>query len=266
MNIHPSAVISSRAELGKNVEIGPLVVIEDDVRIGDGSMIGPHVVIHRYTSIGAGTSVHAGAVLGDLPQDLAFGGARSYVKIGDRCVIREGVTINRGTKEETSTIVGNECFLMAFSHLGHNVILGQGVIMANGALLAGYVEVGDRAFISGNAVVHQFTRIGRLAMLSGLSGTGKDVPPFCVVAGVRRNQVAGLNIVGLRRAGITPEERKQIKAAFDLLYRSGLNFGQALEKMKTEFPAGPAAEIWQFAEGSKRGLCPFSASAAEDAD
>lgn len=266
MSIHPTAVVNPGAELGKDVEIGPFAFVDANTVIDDGCVIGPHVVIHRYTTLGAQTRVHATAVLGDLPQDLAFGGARSHVIIGSKCTIREGVTIHRGTKEDTSTVVGDECFLMAFSHLGHNVKLGRGVIMANSALLAGYVEVGDRAFISGNAVVHQFTRIGRLAMLSGLSGTGKDVPPFCVVAGVRRNVIAGLNIVGLRRAGFTPEQRKEIKRAFDVLYRSGLNFSQALARMKDEFPAGPAAEMWQFAEGSKRGLCPFLAAAESEGD
>ena len=264
MSIHPTAVISAKAALGESVSVGPFAVIDEDVRIGDGSMIGAHAVIHRYTTLGPECRVHAGAVLGDLPQDLSFQGATSSVEIGARCVIREGVTIHRGTKEGTATVVGDECFLMAFSHLGHNVRLGNAVILANGVLLAGYVEVGDRVFISGHAGVHQFVRIGRLAMLTGLSGVSKDVPPFCLV-GVGRNVIAGLNIVGLKRAGLAPDARKQIKAAFDLLYRSGLNVSQALEQMRKEFPDGPAAELWRFVEASKRGICAFREGAESDA-
>jgi len=260
MSIHPTAVIKKGAELGVNVSVGPFAYIAADTQIGDNSEIAPHTVIHQYTTLGSGCRVHAGAVLGDLPQDIAFGGEKSEVRVGDNCILREGVTIHRGTKPDTATVVGNDCFLMAFSHLAHNVVLGDGVIMANGALLAGYVEVGARAFISGNAVVHQFTRIGRLAMISGLAGVGKDVPPFCTVQGVRRNEVGGLNVVGMRRAGMSPDERKQVKAAFAVLYRSGLNFSEAIERMKAEFRDGPAAEIWQFCEGSKRGVCPLTGS------
>ena len=257
MSIHPSAIVELEAELGDNVTIGPFAYIDRETKIGEGSVIGPHAVVYRYTTIGPGCKVHGGAVLGDVPQDIGFGGGWTGVQIGANCIIREGVTIHRGTKEGTSTLVGDDCFLMVNSHLAHNVVLGNGVIMANGALLAGYVEVGDGAFISGNAVVHQFTRIGRLAMISGLSGTGKDVPPFCTVHGLRRNEIAGLNIVGLRRSGMSPDERKQVKAAFSVLYRSGLNFSQAIERMKKEFPDGPAAEMWRFAEQSKRGVCPM---------
>lgn len=257
MAIHATALISKKAELGSDVDVAPYAIIGDHCRIGDRCIIGPHVIIHPFTTLGAGTRVHAGAVIGDLPQDVGFNGGRSEVIIGANCIIREGVTIHRGTKEGTRTVVGDGCFLMACSHLGHNVQLGQSVIVANGALLAGYVEVGDRAFISGNAVVHQFCRIGRLAMLSGLSAIGKDVPPYCVTAAVTRNRVAGLNIVGMRRAGLGAEERRQIKAAFDILYRSGLNVSQAVERIKALFPSGPAADFWQFAEASKRGLCAF---------
>ncbi len=264
MTIHPTAVISPGADIAEDVEIGPYVVIGENCRIGSRCVLGPHVVIHPYTTIGAETRIHAGAVIGDWPQDVAFNGAPSATTIGARCIIRENVTIHRGTKEGTATVVGDGCFLMANSHLAHNVILGNGVILANGALLAGYVEVGDRAFISGNAVVHQFCKIGRLVILSGLSAITKDVPPFCMTASVSRNRVVGLNIVGLRRAGFSPDERRQIKAAFDILYRSGLNVSQAVERLRKEFPVGPAAEFWKFAESSKRGLCRFGESGETD--
>lgn len=253
--IHDTAVVDKKAVLGEDVVIGPYVVIGPDVRIGDTTEIGPHVVIHPYTSMGSGCKIHAGAIIGDTPQDLAFAGARSYVRIGSGCIIREGVTIHRGTKEETATLVGDHCYLMAFSHLGHNVELEQDVIIVNAALLAGYVKVGRGAFLSGNCVVHQFVRIGRLAMLGGLSGIGKDVPPFCLTTSAVRNEIRGLNVVGMRRAGINDNDRRAIKRAFQLLYKSGLNINQAVEAIRAEFTQGPALEFCDFIEHSERGLC-----------
>jgi UDP-N-acetylglucosamine acyltransferase len=163
-------------------------------------------------------------------------------------------------------VVGDGCYLMANSHLAHNVQLGKKVILANGALLAGYVEVGDGAFLSGNAIVHQFVRIGRLAMISGGGGIGKDVPPFCTTMGIARNTIAGLNIVGLRRAGFTAAQRQEIKRAFAILYRSGLNVSQALARLRAEFSDGPAREIWEFAAASKRGVCPAIAGGETEDD
>lgn len=236
--------------------IHPTAIVEPGAQIGEGCRIGPHVVIYRHVTLGPGCDVHAGAVLGDTPQDFAFKeSVESRVVIGAKTVLREHVTIHRGTKEGTSTVVGERCFLMANSHLGHNVVLGNDVILANGVLLAGYVEVGDRAFLSGNVIVHQFTRIGRLAMVSGGAGIGKDVPPFCTVHGVAVNQLAGLNVVGMRRAGMTPPQRAEVKRAFTLLYRSGLNVKQALEQMRAEFKDSPGAEICAFVSASKRGIC-----------
>lgn len=266
MNIHPTAIIDPRAVLGPDVTVGPFAVVDADVEIGEGSVIGPHVVIHRYTTVGPGCRVHAGVVLGDLPQDLAFAGAVSRVRIGRDCVIREGVTINRGTKEGTETVVGAGCYLMANSHLGHNVRLGDQVILANGAMLGGYVEVGDRAFVSGNVLLHQFIRVGRLAMLSGGAGLSKDVPPFCTAHGVATNAIAGLNLVGLRRAGLTADERQQVKRAFDRLYRSGLNVTQAVAALRKEFTAGPAGEFAPFIEASKRGICGFVRGGADEGE
>lgn len=258
MQIHPTAIVDPGAKLGANVEVGPYAIIARDVSIGDETKIGPHAVIHPFTTVGRKCTIHTNAVIGDLPQDYAFNAAiRSFVKIGDGVMIRENVTIHRGTKPDSVTEVGDECFLMVGAHLAHNVKLGRRVIIVNNALLAGYVEIGDGAIISGGAVIHQFTRIGRLAMLSGLSGIGKDVPPFCVCRGVHLNSVAGLNVVGLRRAGIGAEERKQIKRAFDILYRSGLNFRDVPHAIRTEFAGGPAREIADFVAASKRGVCPL---------
>lgn len=249
--------------------IHPTALIEDGAVIGEDVDIGPYAVILRGTSVGPRCHIHAGAVIGDLPQDLAFRPTDSFVRIGADCVIREHVTIHRGTKPETATVVDDGCMLMANSHLGHNVRLGSRVILANGVLLGGYVEVGDGAFISGNVSVHQFVRVGRLAMLGGNCAVSKDVPPFCTTPGVSRNVVAGLNVVGMRRAGFTPADRLQVKRAFTLLYRSGLNVSQALERMRQEGAAGAALELLQFVAESRRGICALAMSRKgqeEDAD
>lgn len=263
--IHPTAVIEAGAEMGRDVQCGPFSFVGAGARIGNACVLGPHVAVLGNTVLGDGCRVHAGAVIGDEPQDLAFKpDTRSYVRIGAGCVIREGVTIHRGTKPETVTEVGENCFLMANSHLAHNVRLGRNVILANGVLLAGYVDVGDRAFISGNTAVHQFARIGRLAMLGGAAGFSKDVPPFCMTKSGWFNRVVGLNVVGLRRSGMSPEVRLQVKKAFVMLYRSGWNVSQAVDKMKAAFPDGPARELWEFVESSKRGICGAGRSAEED--
>jgi len=253
--IHETAIIDPRAALGSNVRVGPYTCIGADVCIGDSCSIGPHVTILPYTTMGDECDVHAGAVLGDVPQDLGFEPCRSEVRIGARCKIREGVTVHRGTKPDTATEVGDECFLMAFSHVAHNVRLGRRVIVVNGALLAGYVQVGDAAFISGNCAVHQFVRIGRLAMLGGNCGVSKDVPPFCTVHPVDLNVVVGLNVVGLRRGGLTPDERREIRKAYGILYGAGLNVSEACLRMRSTFGAGPALELCAFVEESKRGIC-----------
>jgi UDP-N-acetylglucosamine acyltransferase len=242
-----------------SAKIHTTAIVESGAVIGENAEIGPHAVILACVTLGPGCKVHAGAVLGDEPQDLAYKGAASFVRIGARCVIREHVTIHRGTKEGTATEVGDECFLMANSHLGHNVRLGRRVIVANGALLGGYAEVGDSAFVSGNALVHQFCRIGRLAMLSGGCGISKDVPPFCTVRGIQPNRIAGLNVVGLRRAGMTPADRAAVRKAFALLYQSGLNTTQALERIRAELQGAPVLEFCDFIEASKRGICGIAA-------
>lgn len=240
--IHPTAVIEDGAVIGRNVDIGP------------------HAVVLRNVTIGPNCRMHAGAVIGDLPQDLAFQPADTFVHIGADCVIREHVTIHRGTKPGTATVVGDGCYLMANSRLAHNLRLGTRVIVANGALLAGYVEVGDEAFISGNVVIHQFVRIGRLAMPSDGCGIGKDVPPFRTTVGLERNRIGGLNTIGMHRAGLPPAERVQGKRAFTLLYRSHLNVSQALERMRQEFTDGPVMEIVEFASASQRGICSMRGS------
>ncbi|MEB3338801.1 MAG: acyl-ACP--UDP-N-acetylglucosamine O-acyltransferase [Leptolyngbyaceae bacterium] len=266
MAIHPTAVIESGAQLGKDVTIGAFSYIDQDVQIGDGCIIGPHVTILRYTDLGIGCQVHAGAVLGDLPQDLAFKDAKSYIKIGANSVMREGVTIHRGTKPETVTEIGADCLLMAFSHVAHNAKLGDRVILANGALVAGYAEVGERAFISGNCLVHQFTRVGRLAMMSGGSAVQKDVPPFCITRSMSPNTVIGLNVIGMRRAGMSSEERLTLKRAMKILYQSNLNVSEAVEKLEQEVTSDLVLEVCQFIKSSKRGICKFVKKSKADSE
>lgn len=259
--IHPAAIVEPGAELGTDVSVGPFSFIEAGAKIGDGCRIGPNVTIFRYAVIGRKVRIHANAVIADEPQDLGFEGLESFARVGDNCWIREGVTIHRGAKAGTFTEVGEGCLLMANSHVAHNARLGSRVIMANGALLAGHVEVGDRAFLSGNCGIHQFTRIGRLALVTGSTVATKDVPPFCITRHCHSNVVGALNVVGMRRAGFTAQERTDIRRAFKVLYCSGLNITQAVAQIETDFPSGPAHEFVDFIRASKRGICRYSGHA-----
>ena len=253
--IHPTAVIAPGAELGVNVRIGPYAVIEGAARIGDGCVIQAHAVISAHVVMGPDNLIGYGAVLGADPQDLSFNAATgSSVRIGSGNKIREYCTLHRGTTEGSETSVGDGCFLMAGAHLAHNVQLGDGVVLANNVLLAGHVQIADRVFIGGGTVVHQYTRIGRLAICQGLSGFSKFVPPFVIAAQV--NGVAGLNVVGLRRAGFGSGERAEIKEAFDLLYRRGCNVSQALAAADQRSWGADASEFWSFVRGAgKKGIC-----------
>jgi UDP-N-acetylglucosamine acyltransferase len=268
--LHPSAVIHPDAQLGASVTVGPYAVIEGAATIGDGCTIQAHAIIGAQVRMGRGNTIGYGAIVGGDPQDFAFRPeTRSEVVIGDDNKIREYVTIHRGTAEGSATVVGDRCFLMAGAHLAHNVQLGSDVILANNALLAGHVVVEDRVFVGGGCVFHQNMRIGRLAMCQGLSGFGKDIPPYTVAG--RINGIAGLNVVGMRRAGLDAAARAEIKAAFALLYRSGLNVSQALAASAERQWGDAARHFWEFvAAAKKRGLCDFLATrdggsgAAED--
>ena len=253
-NIHKTAIISSKAEIDSSVDIGPNVVVCDDVRIGSGTKILANAYISEHTTIGCNNEIHMGCVIGHYPQDFAFDkGILSFVEIGDNNVIREYCTVHRGTKPETKTLIGNNCYLMGGTHVAHNVSIGNNVITANYAVFGGYVSIGDNAVISGGVLVHQFVRVGRLAMLSGNGRFSQDIPPF--LTGLERNSVGGVNLVGLRRAGISRSAIREIKKAYSLLYLSGLLIREAVEKIESErFETPEAAEFLTFVKDRKRPL------------
>lgn len=251
--IHPTAVIHPKAKLDSTVTVGPYAVIDEAVQIGPRCVIGPHVYLTGVTTIGTENHFHAGCVIGDAPQDLKYDGTPTPVRIGDKNVFREHCTVHRSTKPDDVTVIGSNNFLMQNSHVGHNCVMGNHVILAGGALLAGHAVAQDRAFISGNCLVHQFTRVGALAMMQGGSAVSKDLPPFTIA--LHQNEICGLNIIGLRRAGFTSEQRLQLKAAYRLLFRSGKNLRAAIAEAQSRFSDGPARTLVDFVATAKRGVC-----------
>jgi UDP-N-acetylglucosamine acyltransferase len=254
MSIHPTAVIDPKAEIDSEVDIGPYVVIEGPVKVKGGTRIMAHSYLTGWTEIGAHNEIHPGAVLGDAPQDKAYNGEETYLRIGDHNVIREYVQIHRGTAPGSSTIIGNHNFLMATSHVGHNCRLGDEIVLANGALLGGYVEVGDNVFISGNCVVHQFIRIGPFALMRGLSGTSRDVPPYAIVDW--QHTIRGVNVVGLKRAGFDARRIREIRDSFRVLFRKGRNLSLAIKEIEERGKANDdVSALIEFIKSSKRGVC-----------
>ena len=252
--MHPTAIVSPKAQIAAGVEIGPNVIIGEHVTIGSGTKIYANAYLTGYTTIGRNNEIHMGAIIGHDPQDLGFSkDTVSSVEIGDNNIFREYVTIHRGAKPETKTVVGNDNFLMGGSHLAHNVAIGNNVIIANFACLAGYVTVGDRAFVSGGVMVHQFVTVGRFAMLSGNGRFSRDIPPFLVA--LERNRVEGVNLVGLRRAGLSREVIREIKDAYKILYLSGYGKKRAIEALDAAgFISPEAAEFIAFVKSAKRPL------------
>jgi UDP-N-acetylglucosamine acyltransferase len=262
--IHPTAIVDAAAQIADDVEIGPFSIVGPQAAIGEKTIVQSHVVIEGEVTIGTGNLIGHGTVIGAPPQDVSFSAERkTKVEIGNNNVIREYCTIHRGTAEGSATKIGDKNFLMTGAHVGHNCDIGSNVVIANNCLLAGYVRVDDGAFLGGGSTFHQFMHIGRLVMVQGSSAFGKDLPPFVVAA--ERNHVFGLNVIGLRRAGFSAKERAEIKAAFNLVYVSGLNISQALEKGRTMKFGTPAREFLNFvANAKKRGICPLSRHATEE--
>src|SRR5213594_473956 len=242
VKIHPTAIVDPDAQIGADVEIGPFSIVGPQAVIGEKAIVQSHVVIEGDVAIGTGNFIGHGAIIGAPPQDVSFSPERkTRVQIGNDNVIREYCTIHRGSPDGSATKIGDKNFLMAGAHIGHNCLIGNNVIIANNCLLAGHVRVDDGAFLGGGSTFHQFMHIGRLVMVQGSSAFGKDLPPFITAA--ERNSVFGLNSVGMRRAGLNANDRDEIKEAFKLIYLSGLNTSQALEKAATMSFGAPAREF-----------------------
>jgi UDP-N-acetylglucosamine acyltransferase len=257
LKIHSTAIVDRHAQLGHDVEIGPYACVGGEVSIGERSIVQSHAVLEGAVNLGSDNFIGHGAIIGTWPQDLSFDSkTRSSVRIGARNVIREHVTIHRGTAEGSATSMGDDNYLMAGAHLGHNCCIANKVIIANNCLLGGYVQVEDGAFLGGGCVFHQHMRVGRMAITQGHSAFGKDIPPFVIAA--EHNYVFGLNVVGLRRSRFSAAERDEIKAAFKLLYLSGLNTSQVLAQAGEREWSSAARAFFDFvAAAKKRGICAY---------
>jgi len=250
--IHPTAIVDRRAEIDASTEIGPYVVIEGPVMIGPRTRVMVGAYLTGQTRLGADNVIHPGAVLGHEPQDLGYQGAQSALVIGDRNVFREHTEVHRGTEEGTATEIGNDNFFMSHAHVAHNCHVGNQVILATGAMLGGHATVEDQAFISGNCAVHQFTRVGRLAIMRGLARASRDVPPFSIVDDV--HIVRGLNRVGLKRAGFDRDRVRALANAFRILFRVRTNLSAAITRVEAEVQSPDVDYLVAFMRASQRGV------------
>lgn len=252
--IAPTARLHPEAVIGPGVRIGEYCVIESDVAIGRDCVLEPYVYVKRWTTLGERNAVSAGTVLGTDPLDKNFAGERSYLRIGNDNIIREHYTISRGTEPESVTEIGGGNYIMTSGHIAHNCKIGNNTVICSCALVAGYVEVEDHAFISGGVVIHQFSKIGRLAMIGGNTRVNSDVPPFFLYSGFNV-EAKGLNLVGLKRAGFQAPQITALKSAYRLLYRSGLKLEDALARIEAEAATPETLHLVAFIRGSKRGIC-----------
>jgi UDP-N-acetylglucosamine acyltransferase len=254
VNVDHSARVNPKAQLDDGVSIGPFSIVEDDVIIGANTRVGSNVFIASGARVGKNCHLHHGAVVSTIPQDLRFEGERSQLEIGDGTVIREFVTLNRGTKGRLKTSIGANCLLMAYVHVAHDCIIGNGVILANSVNLGGYVTIEDHAFVGGIVGIHQFVQIGCYVMVGAVARVMKDVPPYIVAAGEPLS-FEGLNIVGLRRRAFPPESIASIDKAYHYIYQSNMNVSQGIKKIKEEMVlTDEVKHIVEFIEKSKRGI------------
>lgn len=252
--IHPSAIVSNKAKLGDNNIIHPFTVIEDDVEIGNNCEIGPHAVLYNGARVGNNVKIYQGASVAHKPQDLKFGDEVTYFYVGDNTVIHEFVTLHRGTQETGFSRIGKNCLLMAYTHIAHDCVLGDNIILANAVQIAGHVEIEDWVIMGGTSAVHQFSFVGKHSMIGANAMVLKDVPPF-VMSGRFPIKYEGLNKVGLRRRGFSNEDIETIKKAYDLIYNSGLNVSQALVRVEVELGKNlHVQDIISFIRKSKRGI------------
>lgn len=252
--VAPTACVHPEANIGPRTRVGEFCVIESDVTIGAGCLLEPYVYVKRWTTLGDGNEISAGTVLGTDPLDRGFTGERSYLRIGNGNKIREHYTISRGTEPESVTEIGDNNYVMTSGHIAHNCRIGSDNVIASCALVAGYVEIEDQAFISGGVGVHQFSRIGRLAMIAGSTRVNADAPPYFLYSGLYVAPV-GLNLVGLKRAGFRARDLTPLKTAFRLLYNSGLKLDEALRRIEAEVPTEHTLHLVSFIRSSKRGIC-----------
>jgi len=253
-NIHSSALISPKAELGDNISVGPFTVIEDNVKIGNNCIIGPNVIIYDGARIGNNVKIYQGASVANHPQDLKFNNEESVFEIGDNTIIREFATLHRGTIELKKSVIGKNCLLMAYAHVAHDCIVGDNCILANCVQLGGHVEIDDWVIIGGGTLVHQFEKVGKHAMIGGGFRITSDVPPFVLAAGEPLNY-NGLNTIGLRRRGFSNDDIYKLKEIYSFIYSKGLNLSQAKDKIKANYDQDPLAEtILEFIEKSTRGI------------
>jgi UDP-N-acetylglucosamine acyltransferase len=252
--VHATALIDPGAELGRGVVVGPYSIVGDGVTVGDGTTIGPHVLIERDTHVGKDCRLAKGAVLGTDPQDLKYKGERSILEVGDRTVVREYATLNRGTAASGRTAVGSDCLLMAYTHVAHDCEIGNHVVLSNAVNMAGHVVIEDWVVVGGMSGIHQFVRIGAHAFVGGASKVAQDVAPYVRVSGDPA-RLYGLNSVGLDRRGLSPEVRSALKATYRILFQSGLNLSQALARAETEVEALPEVRhLLTFIRSSQRGI------------
>lgn len=252
--IHPTAIVDPGADLGEDVEIGPYALVGPKVTLGARTVVAPRAIVERNARIGADCRIGSGSIVGGDPQDLKYKGEETWVEIGEGTVVREYVTVNRGTDESLRTTVGKQCLLMAYVHVAHDCHIGDEVILANVVQLAGHITIGDCATISGMTPVHQFVKIGPYAFIGGMSRVTKDVPPFVKAAGSPM-KLYGLNTVGLERRGFTRETMRELKKAYALFFSSDLNVSQALERARAELAPLPEVEtLIRFVEESERGV------------
>lgn len=253
--IHSTAIVHPSAQLAGGVEIGPYSIIGENVKIGSGTKIGAHAVIDGNTTLGKENVIFTGAVIGSVTQDKKYRGGKTFLKIGDRNKIREYVTVNPGTEDGSSTVIGNDNLLMAYSHVAHDCVVMNETVLANVATLAGYVTVEDKAVVGGLSAVHQFVRVGKLAIVGGCSKVVQDIPSFMMVDG-HPAKAFGLNSVGMERNGVSKEERLELKRAFKIIFRSKLSLSHAIRKIDAELKQLPAIiDLVTFLKSSERGIC-----------
>ena len=255
MRIHSTAIVDKKAKLADDVEVGPYALIGPNVEIGKSVTIAGHAVVDGYTVIGEGTRIFTGAVIGSAPQDLKYKGKKSFLKIGKNNVIREYVTMNPGTEEGSVTSIGDGNLLMAYSHVAHDCKVGNNCVIANVGTLAGHVTIEDRVVMGGLAAVHQFTRVGKMAIIGGCSKVVQDIPPFSTCDG-NPSKVYGLNLIGITRAGMPKSAQARLRKAFKILFHSGLIFKNGIEKVKKSIGSFEEIDyLLNFIKNSERGVC-----------